>query len=206
LRQCPDHYAIRAGQNLPDKEFRYLRTVIVTAAVHRGFNSRLRLLLPLLLTFRHRAGVSSYTSSFDLAETCVFVKQLPGPLHCDHAFTWYPFSRSYGVILPSSLTTLLPLAFGFSPHLPVSVCGTGTLFLVSSFSWQHGFIYFVTILHYPSHFAYPCVLNYMETTLCLAVHPTVRLYYPSASLLPITDTGGTGLLPVLHRLRLLTSS
>ena len=29
LRQCPDRYAIRAGQNLPDKEFRYLRTVIV---------------------------------------------------------------------------------------------------------------------------------------------------------------------------------
>ena len=43
LRQCPDHYAIRAGQNLPDKEFRYLRTVIVTAAVYRGFNSNLRL-------------------------------------------------------------------------------------------------------------------------------------------------------------------
>ena len=38
-----------------------------------------------------------------------------------------PLSRSYGVNLPSSLTTLLPLALGFSPHLPVSVCGTGTL-------------------------------------------------------------------------------
>ena len=44
LRQCPDHYAFRAGQNLPDKEFRYLRTVIVTAAVYRGFNSMLRCL------------------------------------------------------------------------------------------------------------------------------------------------------------------
>ena len=41
LRQCPDHYTIRAGRNLPDKEFRYLRTVIVTAAVYRGFNSNL---------------------------------------------------------------------------------------------------------------------------------------------------------------------
>ena len=41
LRQYPDHYAFRAGQNLPDKEFRYLRTVIVTAAVHWGFNSSL---------------------------------------------------------------------------------------------------------------------------------------------------------------------
>ena len=43
LRQRPDHYTIRAGRNLPDKEFRYLRTVIVTAAVYRGFNSSLLL-------------------------------------------------------------------------------------------------------------------------------------------------------------------
>ena len=43
LRQCPDHYAFHAGQNLPDKEFRYLRTVIVTAAVYRGFDQELLL-------------------------------------------------------------------------------------------------------------------------------------------------------------------
>ncbi len=41
-RQRPDRYAFRAGRNLPDKEFRYLRTVIVTAAVHRGFSRQLR--------------------------------------------------------------------------------------------------------------------------------------------------------------------
>ena len=41
-RQRPSRYAIRAGRNLPDKEFRYLRTVIVTAAVYRGFGSKLR--------------------------------------------------------------------------------------------------------------------------------------------------------------------
>ena len=79
MRQCPDHYTIRAGRNLPDKEFRYLRTVIVTAAVHWGFNSALA---RLLLTFQHWAGVSPYTSSFDFAETCVFAKQLPGPILC----------------------------------------------------------------------------------------------------------------------------
>ena len=39
----------RAGRNLPDKEFRYLRTVIVTAAVYRGFNSMLH----------HKADISS---------------------------------------------------------------------------------------------------------------------------------------------------
>ena len=57
----------------------YLRTVIVTAAVHWGFDS---MLAHLLLTFQHRAGVSSYTSSFDLAQTCVFGKQLLGPILC----------------------------------------------------------------------------------------------------------------------------
>ncbi len=41
-RQCSSRYAIRAGRNLPDKEFRYLRTVIVTAAVYRGFGLRLQ--------------------------------------------------------------------------------------------------------------------------------------------------------------------
>src|SRR6056300_1722155 len=40
-RQCPDRYTIRAGRNLPDKEFRYLRTVIVTAAVYWGFDLEL---------------------------------------------------------------------------------------------------------------------------------------------------------------------
>ena len=43
LRQRPDHYTIRAGRNLPDKEFRYLRTVIVTADIHRDLGSELRL-------------------------------------------------------------------------------------------------------------------------------------------------------------------
>ena len=78
-RQYPYHYSIRAGQNLPDKEFRYLRTVIVTAAVHWGFSSHRE---ALALTFQHRAGVSPYTSTFVLAETCVFGKQLHGFLSC----------------------------------------------------------------------------------------------------------------------------
>jgi hypothetical protein len=42
LRQRPNRYTIRAGRNLPDKEFRYLRTVIVTAAIHQGLSSVLR--------------------------------------------------------------------------------------------------------------------------------------------------------------------
>ena len=45
----------------------------------------------------------------------------------------HPFSRSYGVNLPSSLTTLLPLALESSSYLPVSVCGTGTAEIHTAF-------------------------------------------------------------------------
>ena len=79
LRQCSSRYAFRAGRNLPDKGLRYLRTVIVTAAVHRGFSSELS---PLPLTFRHWAGVSPYTSACALARTYVFDKQSLGPILC----------------------------------------------------------------------------------------------------------------------------
>ncbi len=100
-RQCGHHYAIRAGRNLPDKEFRYLRTVIVTAAVYRGFDQELA---PPHLTFRHRAGVRPYTSTFVFAEPC----------------------RSYGVNLPSSFTRGLSSAWEYSSCPPVSVWGTVT--------------------------------------------------------------------------------
>ena len=80
LRQLGSRYSIRAGRNLPDKEFRYLRTVIVTAAVYWGFRNELA---PIALTFQHRAGVRPYTSTYVLAEPCVFDKQslLPGLCH-----------------------------------------------------------------------------------------------------------------------------
>ena len=43
VETASNRYAFRAGRNLPDKEFRYLRTVIVTAAVYRGLDSLLRI-------------------------------------------------------------------------------------------------------------------------------------------------------------------
>jgi hypothetical protein len=81
LRQRSTRYSIRAGRNLPDKEFRYLRTIIVIAAVHQGFGSSRLKALP--LTDWHRAGVSPHTSAYALAETCVFGKQSVEPVHCD---------------------------------------------------------------------------------------------------------------------------
>ena len=41
LRQHSSRYAIHARRNLPDKELRYLRTLIVRAAIHRCFGSEL---------------------------------------------------------------------------------------------------------------------------------------------------------------------
>src|SRR4026207_834965 len=83
-RQCPSRYAIRAGRNLPDKEFRYLRTVIVTAAVYRGFGSKLRgypLTSPLNLPAPGRRQCV-YGALCGLARTCVFAKQSLGPILC----------------------------------------------------------------------------------------------------------------------------
>ena len=132
-RQRPDRSTFRAGRNLPDKEFRYLRTVIVTAAVYRGFSSELA---PLPLTFQHWAGLSPYTSTLSaLAGTGVFGKQTPGPGHCGpltlrtlgpSRYAGRPFSRSYGANLPSSLTEVLPSTSVYSTNPPVSVCGTVT--------------------------------------------------------------------------------
>jgi hypothetical protein len=206
-RQCPSHYAIRAGQNLPDKEFRYLRTVIVTAAVYWGLSSLLRFRLQIPVTFQHRAGVSPYTSSYDFAETCVFDKQLLGPILCDQLCNWYPLSLTYGVNLPSSLTTLLPIVLGFSPHLPVSVCGTGTLALNSGFSRQCGIAYFGTYCFPPRPaFETPCVLYYK------AIYFRCPCYSccmdKLSSCVPTSLKQATVVLefqPVVHRLRLSAS-
>ena len=78
-RQSSTRYTIRAGRNLPDKEFRYLRTVIVTADIHGGLDAKLA---PHAFTFPHWSRVTPYISSFELAECCVFDKQSVDPVHC----------------------------------------------------------------------------------------------------------------------------
>ena len=183
LRQCPDHYAFRAGQNLPDKEFRYLRTVIVTAAVYWGFDSGLSLLL---LTFQHRAGVTPYTSSFDLAESCVFAKQLPGPILCG-SVSRAPLLPKLRGQLAEFITTLLPLALESSSYLPVSVCGTGIADIHRAFSPVSKSI-FPTLISVPLQPGLPTPGMYPSTvSLCL-------------NLLMATESP-----PYVHRLRLSAS-
>ena len=61
----------------------------------------------------------------------------------------HPFSRSYGVILPSSLTMVLPIALVCSTHPPVSVCGTGPSRLPRGFSRKRGLTGFARSLRPP---------------------------------------------------------
>ncbi|KAI5353905.1 hypothetical protein L3X38_006799 [Prunus dulcis] len=116
-RQCPDRYAFRAGRNLPDKEFRYLRTIIVTAAVHRGFGRRL---------------------------PC---HQSPGPGHCDPLCEGAPLlPKLLGYfaefLRESCLAPLgilyLPTCVNFGYRYPF-VEGR------SSFSWEYGMGYFSAV-------------------------------------------------------------
>ena len=51
----------------------------------------------------------------------------------------HAFSRSYGIILPSSFTRVLPSALVSSTSPPVSVSGTASRNLgLRGFSWKHG--------------------------------------------------------------------
>src|SRR5947208_11155664 len=60
-----------------------------------------------------------------MAETCVFSKQTPDPFHCGPPRLLHPkghpLSRSYGVNLPSSFTSVISSALESSSRLPVSV-------------------------------------------------------------------------------------
>ena len=95
----------------------------------------------------------------------------------------HPFSRSYGVILPSSLTRVLPSALGFSPHLPVSVCGTGTSCLARGFSWQCEIRDFATTI-FTRHHSPAFTKNgfaYSSASLLGRALPFARSPYPTAS-------------------------
>ena len=71
---------------------------------------------------------------------------------------WHPFSRSYGVILPSSLTMLLPPALGFSPHPPVSVYGTGPYKTIAAF--LDGWLTCFATLWFAPHHVFPLIRGF----------------------------------------------
>ena len=103
MRQQGSRYAIRAGRNLPDKEFRYLRMVIVTTAVYWGLNSPLRptrgLTGPLNLPAPGRRQ-SVYIDFTVFARTCVFSKQSLPSILCDHHQLKTSLSPAVAPLLP----------------------------------------------------------------------------------------------------------
>ena len=132
LRQRSSRYAFPAGRNLPDKGFRYLRTVIVTAAVHRGFSLKLcfdcskRTSLlnlpalgrrqPLYIAFRLKQGPMFLLNS---RQSLCSESPSRSPRNEVHHLG-HPFSQSYGVNLPRSLPTVLSSAL-VRLHQPTSV-------------------------------------------------------------------------------------
>ncbi|KAK8966107.1 hypothetical protein KSP40_PGU004744 [Platanthera guangdongensis] len=147
-RQCPDRYAFRVGRNLPNKEFRYLRTVIVMVAIHRASVVGSPVIRsPTSLTFRHWAGVSPHTWSYDFAETCLFGKQSPGLGHRDTLSEEAPILsklRGYFAefLRESCLAPLgilyLPTCVGFGYRYPF-VEGRSSIF------WEYGMGYFSAV-------------------------------------------------------------
>lgn len=132
---------------------------------------------PTSLTFRHWAGVSPHTWSYDFAETCVFGKQSPGPSHCDplcEEAPLLPKLRGYFAefLRESCLAPLgilyLPTCVGFRYRYPL-VVGR------SNFSWEYGINYFsarvrasYSYSNFGSrHFLYPLLtLKKQGVTLC----------------------------------------
>ena len=94
--------------------------------------------------------------------------------------SWHPFSRSYGVILPSSLTMLLPSALGFSPHPPVSVYGTGMCTTIAAFlgTWL---MYFPTIFRSTSRLQIAWRICLPDSYLACAGLLIPGLHFPHAS-------------------------
>ena len=81
----------------------------------------------------------------------------------------HSFSRSYGVILPSSLTIVLSLTLGYSPCPPVLVLGTGTYIINHrNFSWKHRVRRFHWCRHQLHHHASPC--QYTDLPIYKALH------------------------------------
>ena len=126
MRQRSTRYTIRAGRNLPDKEFRYLRTVIVTADIHGDLGSQLRACA--LTAYRNLSALVTCHTLYVVLTTwqsAVFLLNSRLTHFTATTLRWHPFFRSYGARLPSSLTRFHSRAWVYSTHPPVSVYGTG---------------------------------------------------------------------------------
>ena len=127
----------------PDKEFRYLRTVIVTAAVYWGFDQELRDTPSLNLPApgrRHTLYVD-----FRVCRVLCFNKQSQPPILCDRfMLSAQALHTTPGIPSPEVTVSICRVpspefsqAPEYSSRPPVSVCGTVSVHLkLSGFSWK----------------------------------------------------------------------
>lgn len=74
LRQQSDDYAIHAGQELFDNEFRYIMIVIVTTAIYKT----LKMLHYNICSVSRIGQASGFIHDLNgFAKPCVFIKQFP---------------------------------------------------------------------------------------------------------------------------------
>ena len=119
----------------------------------------------------------------------------------------HPLSRSYGVILPSSLTRVLPFVSGFSPRPPASVSGTGTKQISdSSFSRQRELTRFPTFVSVPITPHLRTLRTSLQRKLDAWTGLTITLlelsFCVTASFLMVVQEST----PAVHRLRLPSSA
>ncbi|KDP32562.1 hypothetical protein JCGZ_13112 [Jatropha curcas] len=101
-RQCPDRYTFCVGCNLPNEEFHHLRIVIVTIAVHWGFDRwhQVTNFLYLPALSRRQPPIHGLMTLWRLV---FLVNSRPSLVTATPFVRRHPFSRSYRAILPSSL-------------------------------------------------------------------------------------------------------
>ena len=135
------------------------------------------------MTFRHRAGVSPYTSPFGFAETCVFAKQSPGPFHCG--------LLSQAPLLPKLRGNFAEFLNNPSPD------GLGILFPSTCVGLRYGRL----VNSYT--FSRPClhVLPYSNFSPLRPGRPSPGSHYSTVSVY-LTTSAATEFPPYVHRLRL----
>ena len=105
----------------------------------------------------------------------------------------HSFFRSYGVIMPSSLTMVLSIALVCSTCLPVSVLVRAPNILPRSFSRKHGITDFSTIASSSRLSLKPCGFTYMEAYLLSRGHPEPRPAILLRHSIGQTNVSGTGM-------------
>ena len=134
------------------------------------------------MTFRHRAGVSPYSSPFGFAETCVFVKQSLGPFLCVH-ISMVPLLPKLRGHFAEFLNNASPVGLRIFSSLTCVGLRYGCSYSHSGFSWQFGFGVFATLLRSPSRFS-------INMGVCLHILP-LRLAGFFRSPVPLTSCVST---------------